>query len=546
MRAANNSPRCDALCIVLVGLCLFLIGQGQRPFIEFEARFALFAKEMWRHGPSWFPTTYGGEPYPDYPATATWFIWLLAHLTHGVTRLTAVLPTALAATLNLLLTYRIVVRHSRDWAFAAVCFEVMAFGFLAEARALSLDQMITTVTLAVFLLAQANEDRLTLRTWFGLVALLLLGLALRGPLGVVIPAGVGCVTYAVARQWRKLVGFGVTALCVLIGGFGLMLFLARLQGGEAFVREVLHMEVAGRLSATEHPPVWYYFTSSFGNEAPTYPLALLAIGAVLFGKPHSAADVQTAQRRRLLLQMMAWMAVIFCGLSIPMDKKPRYILAAMPAMAVLAGYLYSDEFRSRRDRLAIGVRRCLDGLWQTLPLLFAVALLWIARRHAMPEGVAWWPSVAVLAMAQVAVLAARRTLPSEWQAKSRLLIAAGLLWGLRVTLVEPVAFHNHDAREFVSALEKLRHRQPGELVFYNIGKDAEAIKYAANIDEDLHARFIDQPATLATITPPAYLVAMKTSLPELMAIQGMAQRRPVLDMRFDGEDCIVFYWPSKP
>lgn len=550
---ANGGQRFDIPCIFLAGLGLFLLGQGERPFIEFEARFALFAKEMWRHGPSWFPTTYGGEAYPDYPATSTFLIWLCAHLTHGVTRLTALLPTALAASLNLVLSYRIVARHSREWALATVCFEIMAFGFLAEARALSLDQMVATVTLAVFMIV--SDERSTARSWLGLAALLLLGLALRGPLGVVIPAGVGCVTYALSRRWSDLWRFGLLATVVLLGGFGLLLMLARWQGGAAFVADVLRMQVAGRMNAADASPVWYYFVSSLGNYAPTYPLALLTLVAVFTGGARVAGGESPSHQRapkeallgcRLLLRAAGWAAIILLGLSLPADKKPRYILAALPAMAILAGYLYSETFRGRRDRLAVYLGRCVDGFWQLLPLLLALTLLLARQRIERIGFTDWWMPLSVLAAAQIALLAARRMVSPASRRMMFLLLAMLLLWGLRLAMVEPVAFRNHDASLFVNQLEKIRRQQPGGLAFYKIGKDAGAIKYAANIDEDLHADFINRPADLATLRRPVYLVLTESSLRDIAALPEIAGRQPLMRAHFDRDICLVFFLAADP
>src|SRR5580765_6962882 len=94
----------ECVYIGLLSLLLFTLGLWAQPFIGFDSRFALFAQEMWRHGPSLFPTTYGA-PYPDYPSTSTLLIWICSLPFGGVTRLSAVLPTAFAASLNLAITY---------------------------------------------------------------------------------------------------------------------------------------------------------------------------------------------------------------------------------------------------------------------------------------------------------------------------------------------------------------------------------------------------------------------------------------------------------
>ena len=81
---------------MLAALVLFLLGVHGDAFVGFDSRFVLFAREMLRHGPSWFPTTYGA-PYPDYPATSTFLTYLLSLPLGRVNELTAWLPTAVAA-----------------------------------------------------------------------------------------------------------------------------------------------------------------------------------------------------------------------------------------------------------------------------------------------------------------------------------------------------------------------------------------------------------------------------------------------------------------
>ena len=60
----------EVLAIFAVSLFIFTWNVSTQEVIGFESRFYLFALEMWRHGLSWFPTTYH-KPYPDYPVTST-------------------------------------------------------------------------------------------------------------------------------------------------------------------------------------------------------------------------------------------------------------------------------------------------------------------------------------------------------------------------------------------------------------------------------------------------------------------------------------------
>ena len=61
----------DSLLIFFSGIVIFTAARN-REFISSETCLALFAQEMLRNGPSFFPTTYG-TPYPDYPAKLSIF-----------------------------------------------------------------------------------------------------------------------------------------------------------------------------------------------------------------------------------------------------------------------------------------------------------------------------------------------------------------------------------------------------------------------------------------------------------------------------------------
>ncbi len=69
----------QSLSIFLLALLLFTLGIWDQTAQGFDGRWWLFLEEMFRHGPGFFATTYG-EPYPDYPGTATFLSYLFARL----------------------------------------------------------------------------------------------------------------------------------------------------------------------------------------------------------------------------------------------------------------------------------------------------------------------------------------------------------------------------------------------------------------------------------------------------------------------------------
>ena len=113
----------------------------------------------------------------------------------------------------------------------------------------------------------------------------MLGFAIRGPIGLVIPTGMLCSYYLLSGQWRRLISLGLHALLLLVLCIGALLLLAWVSGGQGFVHEVIRMQVTGRLDGTEgaSSPL-YYFTSSLGNYALAYPLAVLGLIALLINR----------------------------------------------------------------------------------------------------------------------------------------------------------------------------------------------------------------------------------------------------------------------
>lgn len=534
----------EALLVGLVGLLLFTLGIWHQPFIKFETRFALFAQEMWRHGPSLFPTTYG-EPYPDYPAASTLLIWLCAHLFGGVTKLAAVLPTATAAAINLALIYRLCGRFSRQWALLAICFQLLTLTFLTEARSISLDQMVATVTIGCFYVAyMATMDNHPRRLCW-LPALLILGFAIRGPLGIVLPAGVVCSYYALSRQWRALIVFGMGAAALLVGCWLGLLALSHYLYGADFTKDVIHMEVAGRLDAHQHLPFHYYFTSSFGNYALAYPIAVVT---ALLGwralRPGPGSGLAGRDRHTFLLCLAGWALIVMIGMSIPTTKKIRYLLPMVPALSALAAYAFIDT----RERALRWVRIGVQGLWLVLPGLLLIGLQLAARRlHQSDPGVQVPVLATSLWLGLLQLVAA--VICWRWRDGRRqlglALTAVAVVWSTSLLIIEPAMRQLHDTTAFVARTEAMRSQRPGTLLFFRIGRDANAIKYMVDVHADLQPRFANDISVIADLRQPTYIVVDTHDVPALRRSPRLDGREPVLSGHFDHGLYQVFFLPPR-
>lgn len=556
----SRRPNLESTGVGLVALILFTLGIGNHEFVDFNVRFAVFAQEMLRHGPSLFPTTYG-EPYPDYPGLSTFIIWCFAHIFHRLNTFVVQLPTAIASATTLALTYRLLCNISVRWAVMAVCLELLTAKFWVEARSISIDQMITTLTLACFFLVwqtqhrQHNQHQNEQRHGHektplsALLTLLFTGFCLRGPMGIVIPSGVICGIYAVDQRWRQLSRFGLSAALLFILCLGGLYLLSRASGGEEFARNVLWMQVLGRISGMSGAPFYYYFTHSFGSYALSFLPAIAVILALLlrsFKGKHATYANQWSIKLRLCTYMAAWVAIILVGLSVPESKKSRYLLPLVPALAVLASYPFEAPLT---EKVLLYVKKFLRYILLYLPLLLLSVLIYgrnllterslVAFQNSFPD---IFPGTngLILLLAGFQVLSFI-VLRSRRQESTRDILVAVIaivaVYSVQITFYEPFIRDKHTSHAFVQAVEHIREQQPAPLVLFAMGRDNLGLIYLVNADKDLQPVFMDSVADFNAMQRPFYLIVGDSHVDTLTSLPP-----PVLAGKFRGKPYALYYF----
>ncbi|MBD8235759.1 MULTISPECIES: glycosyltransferase family 39 protein [Pseudomonas] len=531
----STTIRRQSLGLGLLALLLFIAGSWHQAIIGFDSRFVLFAQEMLRHGPGFFPTTYG-QPYADYLATSTLMTWLLSLPLGQVTSLTAWLPTSLASAVIVILVYRLTAPYSQRWGLLSIAVLLLSTTFISETRAVSLDQMLAAITLTVFYLGYAHDHFAADKRLHWLFLLLIVGFAIRGPIGLVVPTGVLCSYYLINRQWRQLVSFGLVALALLVACVGLLLLMAKLSGGEGFMQDVIRMQFLGRMDGSEGSSgVLYYFTSSLGNYALAYPLALLVLLAVaISGRRTPDPAVQ------LVLYCAAAALLVLLGLSIPQAKKARYVLPMLPMAAIIAAY----PFSTAHGRLFAWLRGLMLVIWTLLPALLIAGLLFARPRY--PEQLSQLGlMLGVLGVLQAVAL-------SAWCAP-RLrpvgpAIAAVLaVWSTYILVVEPLERSVYDTRTFTLRVHQQVMQQRAPVVLHGLGKDAKAIKYMVNLDCDQVPLFTQQAADLTPLQGPAWLVMSQVDF-EGLKDPRFATLTPTLTGEFDRNPYVLLHLvkPTQP
>nr|WP_256665146.1 phospholipid carrier-dependent glycosyltransferase [Pseudomonas sp. SLFW] len=510
---------------------LFVTASWHLSIIGFDSRFVMFAQEMLRHGPGVFPTTYG-EPYPDYSGFTTWLIYLGSLPFGQVTSFSAWLPTCIASAVMVGLMYRLLSPYSRRWAWLSIALLLLSNTFITETRAVSLDQMLATVSFAVFYLAYATDHFGSARRLSAVFALLILGFAIRGPIGLVVPAGVLCSYYVLNRQWRRLWTVGLAAVVLLLACVLVLLLLARISGGEALLAEVVRMQVTSRMDGSEgSSPVFWYFSSAFGNYALAYPLALVVLATV--------AVVARKQRSEALdlLYVCAFAGLtVMVGLSIPQAKKARYILPMLPMAAIIAAY----PFQVRAGRSFWWLRGFILTFCCFIPGVLMAGLL--AVRPRFPEALSdIGPILAVLGILQLVAL------PLLMRPRLRLygLPACAVLavWISYIGVFEKTERTLYDTRHFTQAVREATRSDKAPLVLHSMGKDAKAIKFMVNVDEDLQPVFTDTPEQLLSVQGPANVVMSNNDFQKLHGTR-LSELPVLLNGRFDKEDYILVRLPG--
>ncbi|MBI1827825.1 MAG: glycosyltransferase family 39 protein [Planctomycetes bacterium] len=514
-------------------------------FVGLESRFALFAETMLREGPSFFPRTYLG-PYPDYPATCTFLIYLPARLLGHLTPLLAILPTAIISSLILVATYKIGSLHSRIWGWCAVLMSLLTGEFVLASRSISPDQCTTLVTsfCVLWTLRDIFEDRRGI-VWKFAIAFAA-GFACRGPIGMVLPAVVVIALHLAEGQFRRAVFIGMISAIVLSACVGLLILSANHDGGPEFVGEVLKMQMLGRFSGAHSSAITYWIRSS-GWYAAAFPLAA---AVMIFSSRRLLAPKDFESR--LLRSLAVWALIVLAVLSIPGDKKARYILPASPAFALIAAYYFTSDLPT------LFLRRCKDvvvGIFNWTPvicLISASVILLFHDRFTPPLKITRVvAAVALLTLIAFTNFWWRRSSSTKLTSSGeqvqdrrgaierRLAFAAISFLTIQIGVVETILVREEGCASFRKAVATGLSHNGGRLVFWRLGPDQEDIKLMAGLKSDFTPGFAGTTDELFKRDPSTLFI---TRHEEFEGMPDEVSRRIVVSARgkIGHELCVAF------
>lgn len=386
--------------IFIISLLVLMALQYKPAILNYTTRLVDFTQYMLYHGMTLFPIADDLRPYPDYTIANT-FLEYLSSLPFGhVSILSMGLPICMAASLMLVFVYKLGALHDKKWGLYGVFFSLFTWAFLDCVTYLALDVYPALFTVICFYLvysADIKQDRL--RLVFVFVALAL-GFMFRGPIGLIGPTIVVASYYALSKQWRMLYAFLSIAGLTLIAGVAALTWAAYLQGGQAFMQEVLIMQGLGRVANTHAPRYYFYFSIGLLTYGVTAFFALNVIVKKYKEFFRSPRPPEIA----LLLYLAAWFLALLVFFTIPNSKKLRYVLSITPAIALLAAYVFVD-----RDGAFVRAREGFLRFCLNLPVIGLGMLVFVylydlsAKTPLQPNYLGVLVSCVVLALGRYAI-----------------------------------------------------------------------------------------------------------------------------------------------
>lgn len=317
---------------LLISICLpvFLTNTFFRElWAPDEPRYAQVAREMVETGQFVVPH-YNGEVYADKPPLLFWMIALSSIMLGGFGTFSVVLPTALAGTAAVLLTYRLAYSMFGDRRVGLlVGFVLMTsqeFMFLSTTGRMDIP-LTFFITLATYCLWQwyvSGKNSHLVLFYLGMA----LGCLVKGPVGL-FPLLTAVVFLAIGKEAARIgklrIGIGFAGMIALVACW---LLPAALAGGEAYWQELLGDQIFGRVvnSWSKKQPFYYYFTN--------FPLGFMPWFLFL---PVAALQAFRGGRKffdKRDLFLTVWFVSFFVVFSCISGKRSVYILPLYPSAAI--------------------------------------------------------------------------------------------------------------------------------------------------------------------------------------------------------------------
>jgi 4-amino-4-deoxy-L-arabinose transferase-like glycosyltransferase len=347
------------LIILAVAFVLFFLSLGATSLWDpDEPRQAIMAREMMERGDYIHPYL-NGRPYLDKPPLYPWMIVVAARISGGLNEFSARVPSAIAATLLLLVTFflgRMLI--NKEVGFISVLVLATNYQYLSNARESVMDMTFAFfVGLTVFLnyITLSRDKRLLFALSFIPASLAILT---KGPAGLVIPAGVMFFYLLVEGKWKRFIT-PLIAGCILSAAIASIWFFV---AGDEYIKEfIFRQNITRYTNAFDHKEsLFYYFPKLFFNFLPWSMF-------LPFGLVH-------AWKKKYWLPFI-WFVATFLFFELSQSKRAIYLISLYPASALICGLYLKDTWARLVERTDTNhVLKVLAVLLALLPAAVAIAL----------------------------------------------------------------------------------------------------------------------------------------------------------------------------
>jgi Dolichyl-phosphate-mannose-protein mannosyltransferase len=362
--------------LLLLGLCavLYFPYLGNTPFFDKgEPREALAVQDIVQRGEWLFPLK-RATAVPSKPPLFHWSAALISEMTGHLNEITIRFPSALYATLGVLLIF-LLGRKLYGPAVALLAGAVLATTMVYSDQALSARVDMTLcffLTLSLILFYSLYRGFLIHSLWyFTFYFVVGIGTLAKGPLGILLPGLVIAGFLVLRRRWDLVMKFAfhpgfVLTLLLAAGWYG----LAISRAGEGFVdRQLLQENLKRFFGGSGHShPIYYYFPYLFSLGLP-WSLFLPFLLWDLFTKSSYGSDDR--------LFFKTWFLIMFVFFSLSAGKRPVYLLPLYPPLSLLLADWIYQQHQSTGWRL--GLYRILAGVAvvsAVILLIISIGAIW--------------------------------------------------------------------------------------------------------------------------------------------------------------------------
>ncbi len=344
----------------LLGVLVFFWGLGSIGLMSFnEARRAIPASGIFTSG-DWLLPRINGELYLTKPPLLYWLSAMAAHLIGSADEWAVRLPSALAASITVVIAYRYALRKFGAWpALFTAQILIANAGFAMFARRAEIEMLLAALCSGALLAAlhytRGDGGRIWLR-----VSYFLLGLAMltKGPLAllfVTLPLLLDALHGRTSRQWDALRDLLSWAIFLLVG---LSWYAAvTWQLGPDIWATIAKKDMLNKMQGAAGEPFYNYFLWLLTD---FFPAGLLLLVAPL-------ATWRRWKTRGDITSLLIAVAIPFLLYSLFSDKHAKYLLPIYPLLAMLLGVRLCELF----ERGSQTLRRTLITAGLLLPALYA-------------------------------------------------------------------------------------------------------------------------------------------------------------------------------